>query len=220
MTGAAGSLGLTDVTRRFGGPTSPPAVDHLTLSVAEGELLAIVGASGSGKTTTLRIVAGYEPADEGRVTLDDRDITRLAPQKRDFGMVFQHYALFPHLSVEENVAFGLEARRVGRQERLTRARHALAGVGLAGAGPRPVQSLSGGEQQRVAIAAAAARGARLVLADEPTGELDQHNEGIVLEALEKLSHEYKSTVVVVTHSERVAARAGRVVEMRDGKVAA
>src|ERR1700720_1627940 len=101
----AGSLALSDVTRRFGGPSTPPAVDHVTLSVGEGELLALVGASGSGKTTTLRVVAGYEPADEGRVTLDGRDITRLPPQKRDFGMVFQHYALFPHLSVEDNVAF-------------------------------------------------------------------------------------------------------------------
>ena len=120
MSGA-GSLALTDITRRFGGPAAEPAVDHVTLSVAEGELLALVGASGSGKTTTLRIAAGYEPADEGRVELDGRDITRLSPQKRDFGMVFQHYALFPHLSVEDNVAFGLDARGVGRGERITRA---------------------------------------------------------------------------------------------------
>ncbi len=121
MSGA-GSLALTDLTRRFGGPNGPAAVDHVTVTVAEGELLALVGASGSGKTTTLRIAAGYEPADEGRVELDGKDITRLPPQRRDFGMVFQHYALFPHLSVEDNVAFGLEARGVGRTERIARAR--------------------------------------------------------------------------------------------------
>src|ERR1700722_11472357 len=128
----AGCLRLRGITRRFGGTT---AVDDVSCDVADGELLALVGASGSGKTTTLRISAGYEPADAGTVELDGRDITRLPPQQRDFGMVFQHYALFPHLSVEENVAFGLEARGVGRAERLTRARAALAGVG------RAVQSL-------------------------------------------------------------------------------
>jgi len=120
----AGSLALTDVTRRFGGPSAPAAVDHVTVSVAEGELLELVGASGSGKTTTLRIAAGYEPADEGRVELDGRDITRLPPQRRDFGMVFQHYALFPHLSVEDNVAFGLVQRGAHRY----RAAHHAAGA--------------------------------------------------------------------------------------------
>src|ERR1700685_2017494 len=114
----AGSLALTDLTRRFGGPNGPAAVDHVTVTVAEGELLALVGASGSGRTTPLRTAAGCEPADEGRVELDGKDITRLPPQRRDFGMVFQHYALFPHLSVEDNVAFGLEARGVRRTERI------------------------------------------------------------------------------------------------------
>jgi ABC-type Fe3+/spermidine/putrescine transport system ATPase subunit len=106
---SAGALALNGITRRFGDHT---AVDNVSFEVGKGELLALIGASGSGKTTTLRIVAGYEVPDAGTVSLDGRDITGLPPQKRGFGMVFQHYALFPHMPVEENVAFGLEARGV------------------------------------------------------------------------------------------------------------
>src|SRR5574340_1748792 len=142
-------LSLSHLTRRFG---ASAAVDDLSLEIPAGELLALVGASGSGKTTTLRMVAGYETPTSGRVLLEGRDITALPPQRRDFGMVFQHYALFPHMSVGENVAFGLEARGVTKRDRLARAADALAGVGLAGAASRQVQSLSGGEQQRVALA--------------------------------------------------------------------
>ena len=144
---SAGSLALNGLTRIFG---STRAVDDVSLEVQAGELLALIGASGSGKTTTLRMVAGHDTPDAGTITLDGNDITRLPPQRRDFGMVFQHYALFPHMSVEENVAFGLEARRIGRGVRIERAQAVLASVGLDGAGKRQVQSLSGGEQQRVA----------------------------------------------------------------------
>ena len=114
---SAGALALNGITRRFGEHT---AVDNISLEIAAGELLALIGASGSGKTTTLRIVAGYENPDSGQVMLDGRDITDLPPQKRGFGMVFQHYALFPHMSVEDNVAFGLEARGVAKATRLER----------------------------------------------------------------------------------------------------
>jgi ABC-type Fe3+/spermidine/putrescine transport system ATPase subunit len=131
----AGTLALDGLTRRFPGHT---AVDELSLQIGRGELLALIGASGSGKTTTLRMVAGYEPPDAGRVLLDGRDITDLPPQRRDFGMVFQHYALFPHLPVGENVAFGLEARGAPKRERRERARRALENVGLGGAVERPV----------------------------------------------------------------------------------
>jgi len=146
---SAGALALNGITRRFGEHT---AVDNISLEIAAGELLALIGASGSGKTTTLRIVAGYENPDSGRVMLDGRDITNLPPQKRGFGMVFQHYALFPHMSVEDNVAFGLEARGVAKATRVERANTALDSVGLGSAGKRGIQSLSGGEQQRVALA--------------------------------------------------------------------
>src|SRR3954466_10279536 len=172
MTSAAsdaGSLSLEKVSRTFDGHA---AVSDVSFSVGAGELLALVGASGSGKTTTLRIAAGYETPDSGRVLLGDgtgasRDITREPPQRRGFGMVFQHYALFPHMRVEENVAFGLEARGVRKADRLARARSALDAVGLGGKAARPVQALSGGEQQRVALARALVIQPRVLLLDEP-----------------------------------------------------
>jgi ABC-type Fe3+/spermidine/putrescine transport system ATPase subunit len=215
----AGSLTLTDLTRRFGGSNAPAAVDHVTVSVAEGELLALVGASGSGKTTTLRIAAGYEPADEGRVELDGRDITRLPPQSRDFGMVFQHYALFPHLSVEDNVAFGLEARGVGRGERIARARGALAGVGLDGAGRRGIQSLSGGEQQRVAVARALVIEPRVLLLDEPLSNLDPTLRQAMRDELRAILRRQRVTALFVTHDQEDAfAIADRVALMDKGRV--
>ena len=119
---SGGSLALNGVTRRFGDHV---AVNDISFEVPSGELLALIGASGSGKTTTLRIAAGYETPDSGQVMFDGKDITQLPPQKRGFGMVFQHYALFPHMTVEQNVGFGLEARGVGKQARLTKARAAL-----------------------------------------------------------------------------------------------
>ena len=173
---APGALVLEHVTRRY--PGNPdPSVDDLSLTIAPGELLALVGASGSGKTTTLRIAAGYETPDSGRVLLGDgaaapRDITRESPQRRGFGMVFQHYALFPHMRVEENVAFGLEARGVRKTDRLARARAALDAVGLSGKSERSVQALSGGEQQRVALARALVIQPRVLLLDEPLSNLD------------------------------------------------
>src|ERR1700682_1929300 len=133
--GGSGALALNGVTRRFGEFT---AVDNVSFEVGPGELLALVGASGSGKTTTLRMAAGYEIPDAGTVTLGGKDITSVPPERRGFGMVFQHYALFPHMPVENNVAFGLEARRVGKSERLEKARAALDAVGLAGGGDRAV----------------------------------------------------------------------------------
>ncbi|MDE3128756.1 MAG: ATP-binding cassette domain-containing protein, partial [Gemmatimonadota bacterium] len=141
----ASGLRLAGVSRRYEG--SGRGVESLSLEVRAGELLALIGASGSGKTTTLRIIAGYEPPDAGRITLvsgdgTERDITREPVQRRGFGMVFQHYALFPHMTVQENVAFGLVARRVPKAERRARAAEALAGVGLGGYGARPIQALS------------------------------------------------------------------------------
>ena len=213
---AAGCLRLRGITRRFGGTT---AVDDVSFDVADGELLALVGASGSGKTTTLRITAGYEPADAGTVELDGRDITRLPPQQRDFGMVFQHYALFPHLTVEQNVAFGLEARGVGRAERLTRARAALAGVGLEAAGPRAVQSLSGGEQQRVALARALVIQPRVLLLDEPLSNLDPTLRRSTRDELRALLRRQRVTALFVSHDQEDAfAIADRVALLSRGRL--
>jgi putative spermidine/putrescine transport system ATP-binding protein len=213
---SAGTLALSRLTRRFAGR---PAVDEVSLEVARGELLALIGASGSGKTTTLRMVAGYETPDAGAVLLDGEDITHVPPQRRDFGMVFQHYALFPHMSVGENVAFGLEARGVTKAERRARAERALAGVGLEGAASRPVQSLSGGEQQRVALARAVIIEPRVLLLDEPLSNLDPTLRRAMREELRATLHRLGVTAVFVTHDQEDAfAVADRVALLQRGRL--
>ena len=215
------TLSLVGVTRRFGALTAggTAAVDGLTLDVQQGELLALVGASGSGKTTTLRIIAGHERPDEGRVLLDGRDITAVPPRQRGFGMVFQHYALFPHMTVGENVAFGLEARGVAKTERRERAARALANVGLANASPRQVQSLSGGEQQRVALARALIIEPRVLLLDEPLSNLDPTLRRTTRDELRAMLHRLGVTAVFVTHDQEDAfAVADRVALLERGRL--
>ena len=220
---APGALVLEHVTRRY--PGNPdPSVDGLSLTIAPGELLALVGASGSGKTTTLRIAAGYETPDAGRVLLGDgrgapRDITRESPQRRGFGMVFQHYALFPHMRVEENVAFGLEARGVRKADRLAKARAALDAVGLGGKAARPVQALSGGEQQRVALARALVIQPRVLLLDEPLSNLDPTLRQSMRDELRAMLRQSGVTALFVTHDQEDAfAVADRVAMLERGKL--
>jgi len=211
---SSGSLALEQITRRFG---EHLAVNEVSFEVPAGELLALIGASGSGKTTTLRIAAGYETPDSGRVFLDETDITALPPQKRGFGMVFQHYALFPHMPVEENVAFWLEARGVGRSVRLDRARSALDQVGLAGAGKRSIQSLSGGEQQRVALARALVIEPRALLLDEPLSNLDPTLRQTTRDELRSMLHRAGVPALFVTHDQEDAfAIADRIALIRHG----
>jgi ABC-type Fe3+/spermidine/putrescine transport system ATPase subunit len=213
---SSASLELVGLTRRFG---KQVAVDDVSLSVAEGELVALVGASGSGKTTTLRIAAGYEAPDAGRVLLDGREITNLAPQHRGFGMVFQHYALFPHMSVQDNIAFGLEARGQKKAERRKRALAALQTVGLAHAAERPVQSLSGGEQQRVALARAVVIEPRVVLLDEPLSNLDPTLRRSMRDELRWMLRKLNVTALLVTHDQEDAfAVADRVAIMQSGRL--
>jgi ABC-type lipoprotein export system ATPase subunit len=206
------------------GPVETVALRGLDMKVEPGEMVAILGPSGCGKSTLLALAAGLDEPSAGDLRVWGRSLGRLdeaelaAYRARDLAIVFQGDNLWPALSAQENVAISL--RLAGHDDAEAAAAQSLATFGLSERRSHRAAALSGGEQQRVAIAAAAARRARLVLADEPTGELDRHNEEIVLEALEKLSREYDSTVVVVTHSESVAGRAGRVIEIRDGKVAA
>ena len=215
-SGKSGSLALNGVTRRFGDFT---AVDNISIEVGRGELLALVGASGSGKTTTLRIAAGYEAPDTGTVTLGGEDITRVPPERRGFGMVFQHYALFPHMPVEQNVAFGLEARGVGKTERLEKARAALASVGLEGAGGRPIQSLSGGEQQRVALARALVIEPRALLLDEPLSNLDPTLRQAMRDDLRAMLRRVGVPALFVTHDQEDAfAIADRIALLKNGKL--
>ena len=211
-----GALALNAVTKRFGDFT---AVDNISVEVGPGELLALVGASGSGKTTTLRIAAGYEVPDSGTVTVGGTDITRVPPERRGFGMVFQHYALFPHMPVEQNVAFGLEARGVGKSLRLERAREALASVGLDGAGSRPIQSLSGGEQQRVALARALVIEPRALLLDEPLSNLDPTLRQAMRDDLRAMLRRVGVPALFVTHDQEDAfAIADRIALLKNGKL--
>jgi putative spermidine/putrescine transport system ATP-binding protein len=179
-------------------------VDHLDLDVARGEFLTLLGPSGSGKTTTLMMLAGFEAPTAGEILLEGRPISRLPPHKREIGMVFQHYALFPHMTVAENVAFPLSVRGVARSEIGERVRNTLAMVQLgAMSGRRPAQ-LSGGQQQRVAVARALVYGPKLVLMDEPLGALDkQLREQMQLE-IRRLHRELGVTMVYVTHDQSEA----------------
>jgi ABC-type Fe3+/spermidine/putrescine transport system ATPase subunit len=217
------TLTVERLTRRFIG-ADQPAVDAVSFTVAPGEVLALVGASGSGKTTTLRMIAGYERPDAGRISLGAadgamRDITGESPQRRGFGMVFQHYALFPHMSVAENVAFGLESRGVAKRERLDRARQALERVGLGEVGPRNVQSLSGGEQQRVALARAIIIDPPVLLLDEPLSNLDPARRQETRGWLRRKLHELNSIAIFVTHDQEDAfAIADRMAVMHTGKL--
>jgi len=212
----SGALALNGVTRRFGEYT---AVDNVSFEVGPGELLALVGASGSGKTTTLRMAAGYETPDAGTVTLGGTDITRVGPERRGFGMVFQHYALFPHMPVEENVAFGLEARGVSKTDRLERARAALTSVGLEGAGGRAVQSLSGGEQQRVALARALVIEPEALLLDEPLSNLDPALRHAMRDDLRAMLRRVGVPALFVTHDQEDAfAVADRIALLKKGKL--
>lgn len=216
MTVSTDGLVVDGISRSFGGQK---AVDSVSFRVEPGELVALVGASGSGKTTTLRIVAGYEQPDSGRILFSGQDVTRLGPAKRDFGMVFQHYALFPHMSVIENVAFGLEARGVRRAARTDRAAAALTRVGLDGKGNRMVQQLSGGEQQRVALARAAVIDPRLLLLDEPLSNLDPTLRASTRDELRTTLKESGAPALFVTHDQDDAfAIADRIVLLARGCV--
>lgn len=212
----AGALSLQGVTRRFAAQT---AVENLTLSVAPGELVALLGASGSGKSTTLRLVAGFERPDAGHIMLDGEVIDAVPPERRDFGMVFQQYALFPHLSVEDNVAFGLEARGVAKDERLRRARAALTTVGLDTKAARAVQALSGGEQQRVALARATVIGPRVLLLDEPLSNLDPTLREAMRDDLRSALKAAGATTLFVTHDQEDAfAIADRIALLSQGRL--
>ncbi|NUR26684.1 MAG: ATP-binding cassette domain-containing protein, partial [Catenulispora sp.] len=167
--GGSGDLVISGVTKRFGAFT---AVDDLTLTVPEGSFFALLGASGCGKTTTLRMVAGLEEPTAGTVTLGGRDITRVRPYQRPVNTVFQSYALFPHMSIADNVGFGLKQKRVGRKEIAQRVREMLDLVELTGFDHRRPAQLSGGQQQRVALARALINRPQVLLLDEPLGALD------------------------------------------------
>jgi ABC-type Fe3+/spermidine/putrescine transport system ATPase subunit len=209
-------LELKGLTKRFG---SAVAVDRLSLTMTRGEILALLGPSGSGKTTTLRLLAGFETPDSGTVTVDGFDVTRQPPVARRFGMVFQHYALFPHLDVGQNVAFGLESTGVRGGELVHRVARALELVELAGFERRRVAHLSGGQQQRVALARAIAPEPHVLLLDEPLSNLDPVLRERTRRELHDLIHHIGITTVLVTHEQEEAFDLGdRVAVLRDGRL--
>lgn len=192
------------VRKAYGPAASGYAVKQLDLEVARGELLTLLGPSGSGKTTTLMMLAGFELPSEGRILLEGRDIARLPPHRRGIGVVFQSYALFPHMSVAENVAFPLEVRGVPRPERAERVKRALAMVRLEGFGDRRPAQLSGGQQQRIALARAMVFEPPIVLLDEPLGALDKALREEMQYEIRGIHQRLGVTMMYVTHDQQEA----------------
>jgi len=196
---------------------SKPILSDVSLEVADSEIVAILGPSGSGKSTLLRAIAGLVDVAGGEIRWDGRSITQMPPHRRDFGLMFQGYALFPHMTVAGNVGFGL--RMAGRDDIDRRVGEALSWVGLDGFEPRQVDSLSGGEQQRVALARTLASEPRLVMLDEPLGALDRNLRQQLVTDTRKVLDDRRVTAIVVTHDrEEAVALSDRLALMREGTI--
>ena len=209
-------LTLNDLTLGYG---KTIAVDRLNLNMKRGELIALLGPSGCGKTTTMRAIAGLMKPLSGKITLDGRDITQVPPNKRDIGLVFQSYALFPHLSVFDNVAFGLRLQGVPKDMINRRVEAALASVGLSQFAERMPKALSGGQQQRVALARSIVVEPKLLLLDEPLSNLDARLRLEMRSELARLQKELGITMIYVTHDQAEAlALADRIIVMRAGEI--
>src|SRR5256714_1528394 len=207
---------LENLRRRYAGVT---ALDGLSLTMAPGELVALLGPSGCGKTTALRLVAGLEQADTGRIVVAGEDVTGQPTNKRDVGMVFQAYSLFPHMTAWQNVAFGLQMRKVGTGQRRKRAGEMLDLVGLSGFADRFAHQLSGGQQQRVALARALAIQPKVLLLDEPLSALDAKVRARLRDEIRRVQLEVGITTLFVTHDQEEAlAIADRVGVMHSGRI--
>jgi spermidine/putrescine transport system ATP-binding protein len=207
---------LRGVTKRF---EELVAVDRLDLDVGNGEFLALLGPSGCGKTTTLRMIAGFEDPTEGEIAIDGAPVVGVPPNRRQVNTVFQHYALFPHMTVLDNVAYGLKQRKVGRKERHAKAAEALSLVRLEGREQARPNQLSGGMQQRVALARALVLEPKVLLLDEPLGALDQKLRKAMQIELKRIQTEVGITFVFVTHDQEEAmAMADRIAVMNEGRV--
>jgi spermidine/putrescine transport system ATP-binding protein len=220
--GTAGALvSVENATKRFRDPAGGvvTAMDLVSLDVGDNEFVTLLGPSGCGKTTILRAISGFEDLDEGRILIDGRDVTHVPPHRRPVNTVFQSYALFPHLTVGDNVGYGLDVTGVPRAERNRRVGEALELVGLAGYERRKPRQLSGGQQQRVALARATVNRPRLLLLDEPLSALDRKlREAMQLE-LKNIQHELGIAFVFVTHDQQEAlTMSDRIVVMRAGRI--
>lgn len=213
MTAAAEFQAVSQV---FGGTT---AVDSIDLTIPEGRLTTLLGPSGCGKTTSLRMLAGYLRPTSGKILIDGQDTTRTAPENRNLGMVFQSYALFPHMSVGDNVGYGLKLRGIKGAERKQRVEECLDMVGLGHLLKRKPRALSGGQQQRVALARAIAIRPKLLLLDEPLSNLDARLRVRMRSEIRRIQHETGLTVVLVTHDQQEALEmSDEMVLMREGTI--
>ena len=209
-------LDIDTVTKRFG-PVK--AVDGVSLSIRENEFFALLGPSGCGKTTLLRMLAGFETPDEGRILLDGADISAVPPNRRPVNLMFQSYALFPHMSVRANIAYGLEMERLPRAEIRARSDAIMETTQLTALADRRPDQLSGGQKQRVALARALVKRPRLLLLDEPLGALDKKLRGAMQLELKRLQHEVGVTFIMVTHDQEEAlVMADRIAVLKDGRL--
>ena len=207
---------IDKVTKRFGAAT---AVDGVLLHIAKGEFFSLLGPSGCGKTTLLRMIGGFAFPDEGRIVLDGADVTDLPPNRRPTNMVFQSYAIFPHLNVRDNIAYGLRVERMSAGERNARVDEALAMIRLSGYGERKAQQLSGGERQRVALARALVKRPKVLLLDEPLGALDKRLRETMQIELRQIQRDVGITFIFVTHDQEEAlSMSDRVAVMEKGRV--
>ena len=210
------TLEIKNLSRHFG---DTRAVDDLSLKVGDGELVCLLGPSGSGKSTVLRMIGGFEEPTAGAILIDGQDVTRVPPERRPTGMVFQSHALWTHMNVFANVAFGLKLRRHPKDEIRQRVNAALAAVGLEGYGERKTTQLSGGQQQRVALARSLVLEPKILLLDEPFASLDQHLRERLREEVREIQRRIGITMVFVTHGQDEAlAIADRIAVMRDGRL--
>ena len=207
---------LKSISKVF--PGNVTAVDNATLDIADKEFMVIVGPSGCGKTTTLRMIAGLEEITQGDITIGDTLVNDIPPKDRDIAMVFQNYALYPHMTVYQNMAFGLKLRKVPKAEIKERVEKTAKVLGIEELVHRRPKAVSGGQRQRVAIARSLANGPRLILADEPTGALDSQSGTEVMDLLCSLNESEQTTLIVVTHDQSVADRGGRLIRMQDGRI--
>jgi spermidine/putrescine transport system ATP-binding protein/putrescine transport system ATP-binding protein len=216
MTDAAPLLSIRDLAKSFG---PHRALDGVSLDIRENEFFSLLGPSGSGKTTLLRMLAGFEEPTGGSITLEGRDISRTPPERRPVNLMFQSYALFPHMTVEGNIAYGLEMEKLPRAEIRARVDELLEMIQLAPLARRKPDQLSGGQKQRVALARSLAKRPRLLLLDEPLGALDKKLRGEMQLELKKLQHDFGITFIVVTHDQEEAlVMSDRIAILRDGKL--
>jgi len=210
-------LSISGITKVFPGGAAP-AVNDVSLEVGNGELVCLLGPSGSGKSTLLRMAGGFETPTAGRIAIDGEDVTHLPPERRPTGMVFQSHALWTHMNVFRNLAFGLKLRRLPKAEIRERVEGVLDLVGLAGFGNRGVTQLSGGQQQRVALARSLVLEPKILLLDEPFASLDQHLRERLREEVRDIQQRLGITTLFVTHGQDEAlSMADRIVVMRDGR---